>query len=264
MLSSGMRAALLALLLLGCQARRAPVEPVGPCLRVLTYNVNYGAPDAGAALRALAASGADLICLQESTPRWEAEIRAALSGPYPHMAFRHEGGAGGLAILSRRPFETRAWIEPAAEGSWFPAWAVLAETPLGKVQVLNVHLRPPLPPSAYFRTKAVRREEIRRAAGALDPALPALVCGDFNEKDGKAVGWLESEGFTDALPEFEGTETWRGRVYSVPLSDQLDHVLYSRHLRCASARVLKEGGSDHFPVAAVMVRPTGFEPVFPP
>ncbi|MFH1150780.1 MAG: endonuclease/exonuclease/phosphatase family protein [Actinomycetota bacterium] len=59
------------------------------------------------------------VFLQESTPGWERQIRARLGHRYPQMAFHHEDGAGGLAVLSRYPFSGEV-ISSAA--GWFPAW----------------------------------------------------------------------------------------------------------------------------------------------
>jgi endonuclease/exonuclease/phosphatase family metal-dependent hydrolase len=145
---------------------------------------------------------------------------------------------------------------------WFPGWIVKAKTPVGVVQVVNVHLRPPLSergsvtPSAYFGTGSIRREEVRLLSEKLDAGAATLVVGDFNENDsGKAVAWLREHGFADALRQFDSSANrWEWRTSVITLRGRYDHVLCSKDLKCMDAGVMRRGASDHFPVVAVMVK----------
>lgn len=120
-------------------ARRAAGEAT---LKVMSFNVNFGGPDT-TSIAAIANADADLVLLQETTSDWEQEIRKNLSKRYPHMAFRHCCGAGGLAILSKDMIDKGSYFKAKeVAGSWFPAWRHVVQTPLGRVQVLNLHLRP--------------------------------------------------------------------------------------------------------------------------
>jgi endonuclease/exonuclease/phosphatase family metal-dependent hydrolase len=249
---------------------RAPEIPAGPHLKVLTFNVNYGAPGPDAALAAIREADADLVCLQETTPAWEAFLRAGLGDRYPNADFHHARGAGGSAVLTKFPLR-RGRVIPSAVG-WFPALVYTADTPLGAIQVLNLHLHPAVSeagsftPAAYLSTSpAARLEELREIERHLNPELPALLLGDFNEGDsGAAIARLRERGFKDALPEFDAySPTWRWRTsLGFTVKHRLDHVLYSPHWRCAAARVIAEGASDHFPVVAVLERAEG-EPATP-
>lgn len=237
-------------------AREAP--PGAPTLRVVTFNVNFGLAGDEATL---AAPDGDLLVLQETTPGWEAAARRALGPRWPHQAWLHAPAAGGLAVLSKRPFEVKRVLENPA--GWFPALQVVAETPLGPVQVLAVHVRPPASEDGswvkgYFSTGAARREEMGAFLPALDPSLPTLVAGDFNEgARGDAVQLLEANGLRTALPEFEpGAKTWRWNASGVQLSAQLDHVAYDARLEPLTAHVERAGHSDHFPVVVDLVRAT--------
>ena len=251
-------AAVLAAVLCGCGETRPAVQPAGPHFSVMSYNVNWGMPRADLAVRAIVEADADIVCLQETTPDWQWYLTDALRERYPQMEFRHYGGAGGLAVLSKLPFETRAYVKPKA--GWFPAWILTVRTPLGPVQVCNLHLRPSLSDrgsvtlSSYINTKDIRRREIQAAWEHLDAAAPAIVLGDLNEDDnGRAVTWLKGKGFTDALGEFDKTShSWLWRWGLITLRDRFDHILHSTHLHAASAWVIKEGASDHYPVTAVI------------
>ncbi len=242
----------------GCAPRRSPEAPTGPCFRILTYNVNYGGPAPDQALAAIVEADAHVVCLQETTPGWERFLRPRLRDRYPHMAFRHRPGAGGLAVLSRGAVEEAAYI-PSPVG-WFPAWVLRAETPAGRVQIMNLHLHPAVNEEGrfslgayYCETPELRLREIREFHSRLERGLPTVVLGDFNEGDsGSAVAWLRERGFADALAGFDtSADTWRYESSFISLGKRLDHILYSGDLRCVEARVLERGASDHFPVQAV-------------
>jgi endonuclease/exonuclease/phosphatase (EEP) superfamily protein YafD len=242
---------------LACATVRKPEAPTGPHFRVLTFNVNWGGPRPDLAVKAIADSGADIVCLQETNPSWETLLRKALAEQYPHMMFRHFSGAGGQAFLSRLTMKDTTYVTNKA--GWFPGWVVEAQTPAGTVQIMNVHLRPPLSDhggfslGALYSTKEVRFREIKNLHPHLDDKLPAIVIGDFNENtSGKAAGWLKDKGLKDALVEFDPYgKTWRWRTSLGTFSACFDHVFYTPHLHCLEAGVVKEGASDHFPVTAV-------------
>ena len=234
---------------------RSP-DPGRPVLRVMTYNVNFGLAGDADTLDAIGKGRADVAFLQETTPAWERALRMAYRRTFPHMAFRHSGGAGGLAVLSRFPFTTASYIK--SPNGWFPAWRVKVQSPLGPLQVLQVHLRPPVSDSGsfvsgYFTTGKFRRSEITFFATTLSPGLPTLVVGDFNEDHGGGVvEHLKKKGLRSALEEFHpGKDTWRWQTSLGKLTHTLDHILYSKELRPLNCRVLQAGRSDHLPVVAL-------------
>jgi endonuclease/exonuclease/phosphatase (EEP) superfamily protein YafD len=228
----------------------------------LTYNVEFSGHGDPTTLAAIRASGAQVVFLQETNPAWEDAARAGLSDLYPFQAFRHAGIAGGQGVLSRWPFEERTWVP----GAWFPAWVLELSTPLGTVQALNVHLRPPLtgsgPLRGYWSNRAFREKEMERFAAQLAPGEATLVVGDFNEPhEGRAVALLESRGYRDALPLFPtAQDTWHWPTRLVTLHGQLDHLMGSRELVAVEAEVRHLGNSDHYPVLASfqLRRPTYF------
>lgn len=261
--------ALFILLLVGCSgATRTVREPVAdqPFLDTLTYNVNFGLGGDEATLDVLEHATADLVFLQETTPAWEAATRARVGKTYRHQTWLHGEAAGGLAVLSKYPLEVTQVLENRS--GWFPALRVVAKSPLGRVQALVVHLRPPVSDSGsfvsgYLTTSPLRRAEVESFLAALEPGLPTIVAGDFNEGTaGDALGLLEGRGFRSALPEFSpSAKTWGWDVGSLHLSAQLDHLVYGPGLEPLDARVLAGGRSDHqavvarFVAASLAVRP---------
>ena len=150
----------------------------------------------------------------------------------------------------------------SADAGWFPGLIADAETEIGPVQVLNVHLRPPLSEtgsatvSAYYQSPDVHREELADFLRAAGPDAPLIVAGDFNENEKRgAVKGLLDNGFRDALSLFDKkSKTWRWRVFpGLTLKNRYDHILFSRHFRCTGARVFDVRASDHLPVLAVLV-----------
>jgi endonuclease/exonuclease/phosphatase (EEP) superfamily protein YafD len=229
-------------------------------LRVMTYNINYGIPGDFQTLAAIRDADADLVLLQETTPEWEAALRSELAPRYPFMSFHACCGAGGLGVLAKQPFEEKDYLEGPA-GGWFPALRLVAQTPLGPVQLLSVHLRPQLSDtgsvvSGYLKTPPIREAEAATFLESLDRALPTLVAGDFNESNsGRAVRLLAENGLVSALPEFSpGQRTWRWPTSFGDVSGQLDHIAYDRHLEPLDVRALEEGRSDHLPLVGVFRR----------
>jgi endonuclease/exonuclease/phosphatase (EEP) superfamily protein YafD len=242
-----------------CTPLRAPEPPVQPFLRLMTYNLDKDAVDREAGVELIAQLDPDVVLFQEASADWQSLIRSRLAGRYPYISFNTpQSGYDGMGLISKYPVVDETWL-PKANGGWFPAQLVRLQTPLGSLQVLNVHLRPPSSDTGnkltgYFTTPGVRRQEVEALLGRLQPVLPTVVAGDFNEGDGgQAVGFVRHKGFTDALPEFDRkASTWQGVYKGLYLSERSDHVLYSPELRCFEARVIPEQASDHDPVLAVL------------
>ncbi|MCK5797224.1 MAG: endonuclease/exonuclease/phosphatase family protein [Deltaproteobacteria bacterium] len=238
-------------------------HPVDPrpgevVLRIATYNVNYGLAGDRATMEAIIATKADVIVLQETTPAWQRALKPQLPKTYKYIQFRHNRGAGGMAVISRYPIIRQSYI--SAPTRWFPGWRIELKTPLGRVQVLQVHLHPMVSDSGswvsgYFTTSDERLKEISAYVSHLDPKIPTLVLGDFNESGGDAISLLKRRGFKDAVHEFNADdETWRWQTSVGKITLALDHVFYSPQLRPLRCDILKRGRSDHLPVVALFTR----------
>jgi endonuclease/exonuclease/phosphatase (EEP) superfamily protein YafD len=237
--------------------RPLAIDPKVAHVSVMTFNVNFGLAGDATTLAAVAQQNADVVFLQETTPHWEAVLRLQCGTEYPHIQFKHPegGGAGGLGVMSKLPIEQ---VEDLPAKNWFPAQRIVLSSSLGRLQVLNVHLRPPISDrgsavSGYFTTPPVRAEEISTFAAALDKSLPTLIVGDFNENErGRAVQWLTENGYKSALPEFQpDAQTWRWRTSYIALTGRYDHLCYNAHLTPLRVEVRQAGRSDHLPVIGV-------------
>ncbi len=240
-------------------------EPVAPrkALTVASYNVLYAlAEDDGRVdaetLERTTSLDADVLLLQETNAAWEKALRPRLSQRFAQCTFhspkRHL--PGGLAICVKGKLLEQE-ILPSPVG-WFPAQRAVAETEAGRVQLLNLHLKPAVasPPewvATHVRTRVDRAREVRELVPLLRPDLPTIVGGDMNEQpEGELFAHLAQAGFENALPRAgvrDATWTWAGA--EPPLDFQLDHLAYGAgQLELESAAVLDGGRSDHKAVVA--------------
>ena len=228
-------------------------------LTVATYNIHadrVGDRDTIAAINEL---DADLVFLQEVSREWVPVLRQQFGNRYREAAFQpYRQRWGGLGILSRLPIIESKLLAP--EHGPFPAWWAVIESPLGRIQVLNLHLFPPVRLQrrlgwlgAYRRSQDIHVREIEAFAQALVADMPVLLAGDLNEDaSGKAVSWLRQRGFERAIQGFD--PTWRWQTRYGPIRWQLDHVLYRGRLRVIAGQVIEAGGSDHLPVIVTFAK----------
>ncbi len=229
-------------------------------LVLMTYNLNYGVAGDEETIELIRSAGADVVMLQETNPSWEQALRAGLSDRYRHMAFHHsERRAGGLGFMSRHPIEVGE--VRASPIGWFPAWRAVVDSPLGRIQLVNLHLRPPGRDNgsfvrAYFTRQVERLSETEHHVGLIDPSLPAILAGDFNEDArGRSLLFLARRGLDSVLERFHPAQpTWRWQTRMGLVRWQLDHILLGPALRATAAWVLDGGASDHVPVLARIVR----------
>ncbi|MGH1344896.1 MAG: endonuclease/exonuclease/phosphatase family protein [Nannocystales bacterium] len=226
-----------------------------PRVRVMTFNVNFGVADAMANLEAIESLDADVVLLQETTAESEDRFRDALSDRYPNILWQDCCNAGGLGVLSKYPIAWDEYLQPDA--GWFPGWLVAVQTPIGEVQFLYVHLRPPVSDSGswvtgHFSTRKIRAQEIEGFWTAVDTDVPVIVAGDFNEgADGRAVQFLADKGMRSALVQVNPkADTWHWPLKVGELSSMLDHIVYDARLSLLRADVHELGRSDHYPVVA--------------
>jgi endonuclease/exonuclease/phosphatase (EEP) superfamily protein YafD len=241
----------------GCSEAAGPVErPALPGeLTLATFNVYFPAADDADTVATVGELGADVILLQEISPRWQVVLEQRYHESYPYRLFAPAGGAGGLGVLSRFPLRDEGFLKAPIK---HPAWLVGVHTPLGDLHVLNVHLRASKRPgqnllSGLFSRSSDHELEIR-AFFAASRAPPDVVAGDFNEgPSGSAIKWLLGRGFVDALEQHRpGEPTFRtlGGLYATTL----DHVLLGEGLSTVDAWVLRRGNSDHWPVVVRLRR----------
>lgn len=227
---------------------------------LMTYNLNQGNPNPESSLDAIEAADVDVVVLQESNAAWQARLEKRFSKRYPHRTF-HPRSFGGLAVLSKHPLgATEILAKP--RGAFSPAQRVVVDSPLGKIQILNVHLRPNIDRGNWLlgwkTTPPIRRREIETYWKKLARSMPTIVAGDFNEPpDGTAVQFLADNGL-GRVPT-KGPTTWHhairvGRKRISALSMDIDHVVVDGFFKATNPHVIDAGASDHRPVVVTLER----------
>lgn len=243
--------------LFGCGP--APLTPRDPTpgvvhFEVQTYNMNNDQSGDVATIEAAGYANADILCLQEVTKEFEQGLRKDYSDRYPYMLFQSMADAGGLAVVSKFPLTDKGYhLEPH---DWHPAWHVEVETPMGPVQLLNVHLRSMFSGqssriTAYLTVNRDHIQELQAFTESCSKSVPTLVVGDFNEEpSGVSLRFLEDRGFQNALPLYHpGQGTWRDPK-AWQMNQTIDHILFDQGFEPLNAWVEQRGNSDHLPVVA--------------
>jgi len=225
-------------------------------LKILTYNINFIMAEPQAIANYINESDADIICLQETHPRWEIFLKAHTEKIYPYARFNTAGGAGGLAIISKYPIGHTSYIPP--KSGWFPAMQSELITNLGLIHIMNIHLQPPLSdkgkltPWSYLKSSRNHKKDLSHFISRTDPSRPHIIMGDFNEDN------LRLKGFNDALSIYDSKSyTWSGTpIPPLVIKKRLDHILFNKHFKCTGAKVADISASDHRPVIAVLTGST--------
>lgn len=246
------RAALLAaglasLLLLPSAHRLLAAVPAPSCSAdpfvVVTANVEFSNDDPRRFLDWLARHPADVIVVQEVTPRWAATL--ATLDRYPYRRIVPRSDPYGIALLSYWPLETIAAVDLAGDG--IPSLEAVARVRGQRVHLLGLHTRWPLTPRlAELRDRAL----LRAAMLAREHSLPTVAAGDLNLTPDSPVfaQLLRNSGLRDAQAGGGWHPTWMAGFW--PLALRVDHQLVSPAVCVEQVQVGPAIGSDHRPVIA--------------
>ncbi|MGW3337749.1 endonuclease/exonuclease/phosphatase family protein [Streptomyces sp. NPDC001009] len=233
----------------------------GGDLTVAAHNVGAANPDPAGTAHTLAASGADLLALEELTPQAAPLYEQALAKTYPHHAIR-----GTVGLWSKLPLSGTRTIDIMNYGplaATRPTAATLPEnralhttvtTPDGPLAVYVAHLGSVrLMPRHGFWTASRNI-----GAAALTKAITTernphvLLLADLN-------GAWDDRAFTDLRARLHSTQTTSGNGFgftwpaTFPMA-RIDQILY-RGLTADRSWTLPETASDHLPVAATLTWP---------
>ena len=219
---------------------------MGTRIRVLSANLRNGGVDPALLAELVAATDADVACLQELTP----EQAEAVAGVLPHGRLEPARDHQGMGIALRAPARLGrialpdrdariAHVEP-------DAWPGLA----APLEIIAVHVTAPHVWPCW-RSLLWRRRQVRALLRHLDanPDRPRAVLGDLNASPAWPVYRRLARRLTDApaaVARRRGTRpprTW-GPGPSAPRLLRIDHVLVER-VHAEEARALRVPGSDH-------------------
>lgn len=227
------------------------VNPTGrETLTVLSSNVYRGKGDPGALVELVDRYDVDLLAIQELTPRFARDLRAAgIAQRLPNAIVEVRKGAAGGGIYSRLPIRP---IAPASE-TFFRQPRADLRLPGGRhLRLVDVH---PLTPG---RTGIDVWEDSLGDLPATGEGAPWVLLGDFNATlDHSRLREVLDRGYRDAADiAGKGLEpTWPNADHSVPPVITIDHVLIDDRLGIVDYGVEDLPGSDHRPIHAELALP---------
>ncbi|ATL69185.1 hypothetical protein CRH09_26400 [Nocardia terpenica] len=208
-------------------------------LKVVTQNVSARNPDPVAAARSLAATGADIVAVEEVSARNETLMSPVLSARY-----RYRIRVGTVALWSRYSLSHTTPVDVGA--GWHRGLRAHVAVPSGDLVVYVVHL-----PSIRLGDTAQRDRGLHILSRELvsDRAQRIVALGDFNttntDRNWKhfAPGYRDSQTTAGCGPGF----TWPAALPVV----RPDHVLIRGGYATAST-VRRTQGADHRGVVATL------------
>ncbi|GGZ10602.1 endonuclease/exonuclease/phosphatase family protein [Streptomyces poonensis] len=214
----------------------------GGDLTVATHNVNADNADPSGTARAVAASGADVLALEELTEAAVPVYEKALASTYQH----HEV-VGTVGLWSKYPLSGTEAVD--IELGWKRAMRSTVTTPEGQVAVYVAHL-----PSVRVKLEAGftarQRDKSADALGeaiADEPIERVVLLGDLN-------GTMNDRALNAVTAQMRSTQgaAGDGMGFSWPASfpmARIDQIMV-RGVEPVASWTLPETGSDHLPVAA--------------
>lgn len=207
-------------------------------LVVLSTNIHHGTADPAAVLALVDRYDADLLCVQELTPSFARELRAAgLGSRLPEAILETRRSASGAGLYSRLPMR-----ELSGSQFFFRQPRAALELPDGHlIRVVGVH---PFPPG---RGNDDLWQEALKSLPSAGEGAPWILVGDFNatfdvslmretiDRGYRDAGEVAGEGLVPTFP--------RDRHLIPPIT--IDHVLADRRLDVVDYEVEDLPGSDH-------------------
>jgi endonuclease/exonuclease/phosphatase family metal-dependent hydrolase len=248
----------------------APAAAAGPAraVRVLTYNLHFGFDvrgwsDLEAAARAIEATGADVVGLEEVSRGWYvngstdmlAWLQRRLRMPYARFAGASDA-IWGNAVLSRHPIVAGEVVPLPREGVPLRRNALRVELDLGagrRLQVVVTHLHHLEGPDGARVRLAQLRPLLERVAG--QPAT--VLMGDLNaEPDSAEIALVRAAGLGDAFMAGGGGRADELTWPSDRPDRRIDYIWLSGDLAASGFAAAPGTASDHRGIA-VTVRLAG-------
>ncbi|MEU2440110.1 endonuclease/exonuclease/phosphatase family protein [Streptomyces rubradiris] len=221
----------------------------GGDLTVATHNVNADNPDPAATATGVAASGADVLALEELPASAVPVYEKALA-----PAYRHHAVVGTVGLWSKYPMTDVRAVD--IKLGWKRAMRATVATPEGPVAVYVAHL-----PSVRVKIEAGftarQRDKSADALGeaiADEPLRRVVLLGDLN-------GTMNDRSLNAVTSQLRSTQGAAGSGFgfswpaSFPMA-RIDQIMV-RGAEPESSWTLPRTDSDHLPVAARVKLDTG-------
>ena len=218
-----------------------------PVVRLYSANLWARNADVAAISASIRAANADIVVLIELGDAPAGQLGEILKD-WPHRVITprvdRRSGAARSVIASRHPLVP---IRDRPDG--LHAVGATVTTPLGRLNVLGVHLTRPWP---FQEQWGQIEQSMALAAIRSDLVDPVVVAGDFNSVSSARIGrQLKRETGLIPAPGFPGT--WPSAGPSA-VTMTIDQVYASPDLAFVSRRLGRPNGSDHRPVVTDITR----------
>ncbi|WP_406168087.1 endonuclease/exonuclease/phosphatase family protein [Streptomyces sp. NBC_00996] len=214
----------------------------GGDLTVATHNVNAENPDPSGTARDVAASGADVLALEELTASAVPVYEKALASTYKYHSVQ-----GTVGLWSKYPLTGARPVD--IKLGWTRAMRATVTTPAGQVAIYVAHL-----PSVRVKLEAGftarQRDKSADALGeaiADEPLKKVVLLGDLN-------GTMNDRALNAVTAQMRSTQGAAGSGFgfswpaSFPMA-RIDQIMV-KGIEPETSWTLPETGSDHLPIAA--------------
>ncbi|GGN84762.1 teicoplanin resistance protein VanJ [Streptomyces albiflavescens] len=214
----------------------------GGDLTVATHNVNAENPDPSGTARDVAASGADVLALEELTASAVPVYEKALASTYKYHSVQ-----GTVGLWSKYPLSGAQPVD--IKLGWTRAMRATVTTPAGQVAVYVAHL-----PSVRVKLEAGftarQRDKSADALGAAiadEPLKRVVLLGDLN-------GTMNDRALNAVTAQMRSTQGAAGSGFgfswpsSFPMA-RIDQIMV-KGIEPETSWTLPRTGSDHLPIAA--------------
>ena len=222
-------------------------EAGAPLVRLYSANLWARNADVDSILASIRAADADVVVLIELGDAPARRLDEILTG-YPHRVatprIDRPTGPARSVIASRVPLTA---IQDRPDG--LHAVGASIRTPLGRLNVVGVHLTRPWPFQEQWG-QISQTMALQAVVEGLDG--PVVVAGDFNSVSSARIGkQVRRDLGLHPAPGFPGT--WPAPI-PAPLGVTIDQVYASPDLAFVSRRLGRANGSDHRPVVTEFTR----------
>ena len=214
----------------------------GGDLTVATHNVNAENPDPSGTARDVAASGADVVALEELTASAVPTYEKALASTYKYHSVE-----GTVGLWSKYPMSAVKAVD--IKLGWTRAMRATVTTPEGQIAVYVAHL-----PSVRVKIEAGftarQRDKSADALGeaiAAEPLKRKILLGDLN-------GTMNDRSLNAVTAQMRSTQGAAGSGFgfswpaSFPMA-RIDQIMV-QGVEPVTSWTLPRTGSDHLPIAA--------------
>ncbi|MFI0236514.1 endonuclease/exonuclease/phosphatase family protein [Streptomyces sp. NPDC016845] len=214
----------------------------GGDLTVATHNVNADNADPTGTAEDVAASGAQILALEELTARAVPTYEKALKAAYPYHSVQ-----GTVGLWSKYPLSATRPVD--IKLGWTRAMRSTVATPKGDVAVYVAHM-PSVRVKLHSGFTASQRDTSANALGEAisdEPLGKVVLLGDLN-------GTMNDRALTAVTSQMRSTQGAAGSGFgfswpaAFPMA-RIDQIMV-RGVEPVSSWTLPETGSDHLPIAA--------------